>query len=338
MIAVLEFTMVRKILISPIILLILFLTYAVNSDNNYSTVIDNLTIPWAIDFLPDSTMIFTERTGSVKIKKNDSVKVIKTINVAHTGEAGLLGIAVDPDFNQNRFVYVYYTYKNNGLTNRVSRFYYSDSLLNEHILIDNIPGAKFHDGGRVKFGPDQLLYITTGDALKPENAGDINSLSGKILRIEKNGAVPKDNPFNNYTYASGLRNPQGLAWDNDTLYASDHGPVKRDEINRIEKGKDYGWPRTCDAYPAFKCYPYFTIAPSGIAIVNKNLFIACLRGAQLRKINLIDGHEEVVLNDPGRLREVVFKYKSLFISTSNKDGRGKPKKGDDRIIRYEIDK
>lgn len=330
--------MMQKIWIFLIILFIIPLAHAANSDNNYSTVIDNVNIPWAIDFLPDSTMIFTERSGSIKIKKNDSVKVIKTIKVAHTGEAGLLGIAVDPDFNQNRFVYVYYTYKNNGLSNRVSRFFYSDSLLNEHVLIDNIPGALYHDGGRIKFGPDQLLYITTGDALKPESSGDINSLSGKILRMEKNGAVPKDNPFNNYTYASGLRNPQGLAWDNDILYASDHGPSERDEINRIEKGKDYGWPRTCDEYPAFKCYSDFTLAPSGIAIVKNNLFIACLRGAQLRKINLINGHEEEVLTDLGRLREVVSRGNSLFISTSNKDGRGKPKKGDDRIIRYQIDK
>jgi aldose sugar dehydrogenase len=303
-----------------------------NGTGSSETVAGDLTIPWAIDFLPDGTMLFTERPGAVKMKSGDSIITIGRINVAHTGEAGLLGIAVDPDFVTDSIVYLYYTYGNNGLYNRVSAFALRDSIFGERVLLDSIPGAMYHDGGRIKFGPDGMLYVTTGDAQEPSRSGDTGSLAGKILRMEKSGAVPADNPFNNYVYALGLRNPQGLAWHNDTLYASDHGPQRYDEINRIVKGADYGWPRTCDTEPAFRCYTDFTIAPSGIAIVGDRLYVACLRGEQVRRIDLSSSNEEELFTGFGRVRDVVLHQNSLYIATNNKDGRGRPGDSDDRIL------
>ena len=195
---------------------------------------ENLDTPWAIGFLPDGGGIFTERHGKVSILNNGEIKAVANINVSEVSESGLLGIAVDPEFYRNNFVYVYYTYEKG---NRVSRFILKDRLEEEFVLIDNIPNARFHDGGRLKFGPDGKLYITTGDATVPSSAQDINSLAGKILRMDKEGTIPKDNPFSNYVYSYGHRNPQGLAWRpvSKQLYASEHGPTKNDEISLIVK-------------------------------------------------------------------------------------------------------
>jgi len=184
--------------------------------------VENLDTPWAIDFLPGGIMIFTERNGKVSILENGEIKVVGEIKVNQKSESGLLGIAVDSEFIENKFIYLYYTYENG---NRVSRFVLNEKLENEFILLDNIPNARFHDGGRIKFGPDEKLYITTGDATNPSSSQNINSLAGKILRINKDGTIPEDNPFGNYVYSYGHRNPQGLAWNNNgELFSSEHGP------------------------------------------------------------------------------------------------------------------
>ena len=313
----------------------------------YEIVVENLDTPWAIGFLPDGRMIFNERRGKVSILDAGNVEAVGNIQVSEISESGLLGIAVDPKFSINYFVYLYYT-SSSGF-NRVSQFVFDEKtgLKNEVVLLDNIPSAKFHDGGRIKFGPDGELYITTGDATEPSSAQDINSLAGKILRMNKDGSIPSDNPFGNYVYSYGHRNPQGIDWDKKgNMFAVEHGPTSNDEINIIEKGKNYGWPIKCsdqsgiDNVLPLRCYESFTLAPSAIAVVGDNLYVTGLRGEQLRKIVIDENNnivsEEVLIDDLGRLRDVVKQDGYLYIATSNRDGRGIPKVGDDKILRVKL--
>jgi len=308
--------------------------------------IENLDTPWAIDFLPNGELIFTERQGRVSVFDNGELRVVGTIKVSEVSESGLLGIAVDPEFNKNRFVYLYYTHENG---NRVSRFVLNEVLEAEFILLDTIPSASIHDGGRIKFGPDGKLYVAAGDSASPSLAQDVNSLAGKILRMNKDGTAPEDNPFGNYVYSYGHRNPQGIAWHPITkeLYASEHGPNGNDELNIIVKGKNYGWPliecdKISDRYVnSIRCYSEFTLAPSGIAFYKNELYIAGLRGTQLRRVVFGNDYktilrEEELFTDLGRVREVVEHNGYLYISTSNRDGRGIPRLNDDKIIRIKI--
>ena len=307
--------------------------------------IENLDTRWAIDFLPDGRMVFTERYGAVSIFDEKAKKIIAKLPVKEVSESGLLGIAVDPEFEQNNFIYLYYSYqKRNEILNRLSRFVLTEELSDETVLLDGVPGSTNHDGGRIKFGPDGKLYITTGDAAVPSLAQDIDSLAGKILRMNKDGTIPEDNPFGNYVYSYGHRNPQGIAWLNGQLYASEHGPTRNDELNRIIKGGNYGWPliecdEVSDKYISpIRCYSAFTLAPAGIAFNNNDLHVAGLRGAQLRRIVFADDgativREEELFDDIGRIREVVEWNGYLYISTSNRDRRGVPRINDDRIIK-----
>jgi aldose sugar dehydrogenase len=314
--------------------------------NNLEIVTVGLDTPWAIDFLPDGTLIFTERLGNVNLIVNGKVENVAKIDVFEISESGLLGIAVDPQFVDNHFVYLYYTLESG---NRVSRFNLIDKKLSgEKILLDKIPNARFHDGGRIKFGPDEKLYITTGDATVPSSAQDLDSLAGKILRMNRDGSIPEDNLFNNYVYSYGHRNSQGLAWLDEKLYSSEHGPTKNDEINLIEMGNDYGWPNTCinqavNTIKPIKCYTNFTLAPGSLASDEKSnvLYVSGLRGNQLRKIILSeDGEtileEKVLFSDLGRIREVILNENYLYFTTSNYDGRGLPQPDDDKIMRVKI--
>ena len=346
----------RKIILITVIVLfllvlpsfMLFSPKPVNQSGNETEVLaQDLNTPWAMDFLPNDTIIFTQRGGKVSTLDKNGVKTVGDINVIQNGESGLLGIAVDPQFAENRYVYLYYT-SDSG--NRVSRFVLKDKLENETVLIDNIPSAQIHNGGRIKFGPDGELYVTTGDASNGTSAQDKNSLAGKILRLNKDGSVPADNPFNNYVYSYGHRDPQGLVWNiqNGTLYESEHGNVRNDEINIITMGSNYGWPihegnGTFSGYVSpIRCYTEFTLAPSGIAFYKNNLYVAGLRGNQLRKVSLSDDGKTVVgeqalFTDLGRIRDVVEHNGYLYICTSNRDGRGIPKIDDDKIIRIKVD-
>lgn len=318
----------------------------------------NLDTPWSIVFLPDKSMLVTERPGSVRyIDKNgnlqtEPVAVIK--NVAEIGEGGLLGITIHPKFTENNFVYLYYTYSgnNNGTLNRVVRMTYQyGQLSNERIIIDDIPGASNHNGGRIKFGPDGYLYATTGEAENPSQAQDTNALGGKILRVTDEGKPVQDNPFNNLVYSYGHRNPQGLAWDaKGQLWSTEHGPsggqygTGNDELNLIEKGKNYGWPviqgdekRIGMETPRLNSGPYTTWAPAGAAFVGDTLFFGGLRGQTLYEVNTNENKmtlKEHFSTQFGRIRDVVLGPDNLlYITTSNRDGRGSPGPSDDRIIK-----
>ena len=216
------------------------------------TVADNLDIPWSIAWAPDGTIFFTERIGNLKVIKDGLVLENPILSLDVGGvEGGLLGIALDPNFSENHYVYLYYTYNDFlSIQNKLVRYVESNLTLSEDkVLLDKIPGGAFHDGGRIKFGPDGKLYVTTGEIGDATLAQDLNSLAGKILRINADGTIPQDNPFpNSPIFSYGHRNPQGLDWDNsENLVATEHGPsgwrgFAHDEINVIIPGGNYGWP------------------------------------------------------------------------------------------------
>lgn len=322
---------------------------------------ENLTVPWALDISNDGKIYFTERPGSVRVIENGILNPRPLITLSppfiSQGEGGLMGIALDPNFSQNHYIYVMHSYReNNKLYNRVVRLVESNNIATiDKILIDKIPGNQFHNGGRMKIGPDKKLYITTGDAQNPSLAQNMSSLAGKILRIELNGNIPSDNPFpNSPIYSLGHRNPQGLAWNSkNMLYSSEHGQSAHDEINIIIPGGNYGWPlvqgdETSTEITVQKPLVHsneITWAPSGITFINSgpfkdNLLVATLRGQQLLSISLnnngtaVKNIEPLFKNEYGRLREVIqAKDGSIYITTSNRDGRGNPNISDDKIIR-----
>ena len=327
-----------------------------------SILASNLEVPWALVFLPirqaqggpDKSILFTERIGRVRFidsKSNLSPIPVATIeDVLQIGEGGLMGIAIHPNFAVNHFVYLYYTYANNsGQTlNRVARFKFEENKLFEKtIIVDAIPGALFHNGGRIKFGPDGFLYITTGDSQNPSLSQNKNSLAGKILRVDSDGKPAPNNPYGTTVFSYGHRNPQGITWDTSgRLFATEHGASTMDELNIINIGKNYGWPQiTGDQKANGMETPILhsgsdTWAPAGAAYLNKSIFFAGLRGQALFEYNIENKTLTTRLKgEIGRIREVVLGPDNLlYITTSNRDGRGFPKDGDDKIIRVNPNK
>lgn len=312
----------------------------------------NLEIPWEIVFLPDGELLTTVRSGKI-LRINPEIQVIAQISgVAHVGEGGLLGMAVDPNFSANNYIYLYLTYKENGtLQNKVERYELVNNVLqNRTVILSGIKGAANHDGGRLEFGPDGMLYITTGDGQQPDLAQDTNSLNGKILRINFDGSIPSDNPFGNAVYSYGHRNPQGLAWDSQgRLWATEHGPsgseTGNDEVNLIIKGGNYGWPlirgvqtRAGMITPVVESGLSETWAPAGLEIIEDTLYFGGLRGealysAQINGNNLTNLQRHFQ-SEFGRIRAVKLGPDGfLYVSTSNRDGRGDVNQGDDKIIR-----
>src|SRR6056297_2088578 len=323
-------------------------------EENIKTIAENFSIPWEIIFLPDESLLLTERPGNlVRIKPGRREK-IEIVGVEHVGEGGLLGAALHPDFTNNNWLYLYLTTRTGeGLINRVERYKFipeENKLLEKETIITDIPGASYHDGGRIAFGPNNFLYITTGDAGEDQLAQNTSSLAGKILRLKDDGSIPEDNPFDNEIYSYGHRNPQGLAWDSKgNLWSTEHGPSGLnsgfDEINLIKKGENYGWPlvkgeesRKGMIPPIIQSGSEDTWAPAGLEIIEEKLFFVGLRGSALYSAE-IDGEklENLKINFPeswGRLRICRQGPDGfLYLATSNTDGRGSPKEGDDRIIR-----
>jgi aldose sugar dehydrogenase len=327
------------------------------------TVVGDLSVPWEIAFVDETTFFVTERTGAVRVVEDGVVRdePAVVLDAVARGEGGVLGMALHPDFPDEASAFVYYTAEDG---NQVSRFDVADdlSMSGEEVILDGIPAAPTHDGGRIAFGPDGHLYVTTGDAADPSLAADLDSLAGKILRVTEDGDVPDDNPFDGSpVWSYGHRNPQGLAWTSDgVLYATEHGPSgefglrANDEVNQIEPGGFYGWPFAIGGRstgqggpPADVIDPVAasgdddTWAPSGIAVVDgpdgEVLLVAGLRGSALLRFDL-DGDDVVTrgveVDGLGRLRIVtVGPDGCLYLGTSNTDGRGDPAADDDRILR-----
>jgi glucose/arabinose dehydrogenase len=341
---------------------------AVAAEFDAETIVRGLDTPWAMDFAPDGRIFISERPGRIRIVEHGQLQREPwiTLEVASGGESGLLGLALDPQFAKNRYIYVAYSYRGGTFTlrNRLVRLR-EDAKTGkgafDKTLIDSVAGASNHDGGRVRFGPDGKLYWTMGDAQTSRYAQDVRSLNGKILRLNADGSMPADNPFpNSYVYSYGHRNPQGLAWQPGTgrLYATEHGPSGfqgccRDEVNLIEPGKNYGWPeirgdetKAGMVSPVIQAGSSETWAPSGATFVSRSpwagsLLFTGLRGQTLYRVvfdpndpRKVQSFARLFSRRFGRLRDVVeAPDKTLYLLTSNRDGRGNPAPDDDRVIR-----
>ncbi|ART76621.1 quinoprotein glucose dehydrogenase [Sutcliffiella horikoshii] len=319
------------------------------SVDNKEVIATNLNVPWSITKSGDVFFI-TERTGKIlKIDKagmtREDVQLDKQLLVY--GEGGLLGMELHPDFQENGLAFAYHTYgTEEAVNNRIVTLKYDGTAWKEtEVLLENIDGAIFHNGGRIKVGPDDKLYVTVGDANEPESAQNQELLTGSILRLNLDGTVPEDNPIpGSYVYSYGHRNPQGLAWDKDTgeMYASEHGPSAFDEINLIKKGKNYGWPTyTGEEHAEEVEAPLFhsgtdTWAPSGIFVENGILYAASLRGEMVRAFDISSKQQSVLWKENGRIRDVWKEGDSIYFITNNTDGRGNPVPEDDQLIRLDL--
>ena len=308
------------------------------------TVAEGLEAPWDLAFLPDGRALVTERPGRVRLLSPElelQAEPVAEIDVAAVGEGGLLGIAVDPDFEDNSFVYLYRT-TDSG--NEVVRYRFDGQGLEEdRVLADGIQAGAIHNGGRIRFGPDGALYATTGDAGQDTLSQDESSPNGKILRIE-NGEPG--------VHSTGHRNVQGLDWQpgSDRLVATEHGPDGDDEVNLIEPGNNYGWPEVRGSEHGDFRAPLTvyedSIAPSGATFVSLpgsawtgDYLIGALVGEQVRRLSVAsDGrvtqNEALFEGELGRVRVVVEGPDGgLYALTNNTDGRGAPREGDDRVVR-----
>jgi glucose/arabinose dehydrogenase len=316
------------------------------------TVARGLEIPWSLVFAPDGRFFVTERPGRVRTVEGGVLRPEPALTVEGAfaqGEAGALGIALDPEFSTNRWVYVYHSERvGGGAVNRVARYReVSGRLIERVVLLDNIPAAAIHDGGRIRFGPDGLLYVTAGDAANTSLPQDLASLAGKILRITATGTTPPGNPYGSPVYSAGHRNPQGLDWHPVTgeLWASEHGATGNDEINVIRAGANYGWPtiQGAAAMPGMETPIAFfspAIAPSGASFYRgnrfpgfvNNLFVATLAGNHVLRLT-IEGtravaQERLLEQRFGRLRDIVPGPDGyLYVLTNNRAGP------DDLILR-----
>ena len=350
-------------------------------DQTYSTAKDSvkfrvevvaggLQVPWAFAWLPSGDMLFTERPGRVRIIEKGKLRpdpVFTVPDVEPTGESGLMDITLHPNFAQNNYVYLAYSYNKDGKQVKVVRYIYKDGKFSEDkTIVDHVPGAQFHSGMRCRFGPDGKLYVTTGDSTNWNLAQQLNSLAGKVLRLNDDGSVPPDDPFVNqkdarpeiWTY--GNRNPQGIAWQPGTnlAFETEHGPsgfegkgLGGDEVNILEAGKNYGWPEIhhtmtkegmvsplLEYTPA--CAPGSAMFYTGdkFPALKGNFFFGCLGGTRMIRVVLegrkVVSQEDLFSGTYGRIRDMEQGPDGyIYFSTSNRDGRGNPAPDDDRIMR-----
>ncbi|NDJ19284.1 PQQ-dependent sugar dehydrogenase [Myxacorys almedinensis] len=330
-------------------------------------VVNGLEVPWGIAFLPNNEMLVTERPGQVRLVRNGQLESnpVATLPVSDRGEGGLLGIATHPDFATNRLFYLYYTAQGGTPANRVERWRLAEdrrSAVRDRVILDNIPVAVVHNGGRIRFGPDGMLYIATGDSREPQESQDVNSLAGKILRVTPDGQVPPDNPFpNNPAFITGVRNSQGFDWANpSTLWVADHGPSGelgrsgRDEINVARAGDNLGWPtiygcQTQEGLVAPALTWNSAVPPGGAAVYTGDaipewkgsLIVGTLGSRHLHRVAFdpnnpgqVQRNEVYLRGEWGRLREVVMSPDGeLYVTTSNCDGRGDCPADQDKILR-----
>ena len=308
------------------------------------TVARDLDVPWAVAFLPDGSALVTlrDRAQLLHVREGSAPVVLGTVpGVAPGGEGGLLGVAVSPTFARDHRVFVYYTGEQD---NRVVRLTFADGRATSFTpVLTGIPKAGFHNGGRLAFGPDGYLYVTTGDAGNRPAAQDKGALGGKILRVTQDGAAAPGNPFGTRVWSYGHRNVQGIAWAPDgRMYASEFGQDTWDELNLIQPGRNYGWPvvegragRAGYTDPLVQ-WPTSQASPSGIAIADGSVWMAALRGRSLWRIPLqgngVGTPQRLLEGRYGRLRDVVSAGSGrLWVVTSN-TFRGNPGPQDDRIL------
>lgn len=318
-----------------------------------SVIATGLDTPWTIVFLPSGEMLVSERKGTIQ-RIGTTRHTLEIPGVVEVGESGLTGMVLHPQFSSNQFLYVYFTTKSGGKNvNRVVRYRFDGETISDPVtIVDDIPAGTNHNGGQIAFGPDGKLYICTGDVGTSSLAQEKNSLAGKILRVNDDGSIPSDNPFGNAIYSYGHRNPQGITWDDQgRLWATEHGrsglSTGYDELNLIESGQNYGWPtiqgsatRAGMRSPVSHSGSKTTWAPAGIVYRNGSVYFVGLRGQSLYQAVLLPSGEVETIKahfreEYGRLRAIALGPDgAIYFSTSNKDGRGAPKAGDDQIIRW----
>ncbi|HKG23951.1 MAG TPA: PQQ-dependent sugar dehydrogenase [Blastocatellia bacterium] len=338
------------------------------------TVASGLEVPWSIAFAPDGRILFTERPGRLRVIENGTLRpepLASIAGVEASGESGLMGLALHPRFAENHLLYLAYAYSAGEQKVRVERYRESNGALSERrTIIEDIPAARFHAGTRLRFGPDGKLYVTTGDAGKRELAQQLGSLAGKTLRLNDDGTVPQDNPFVNQQgarseiWSYGHRNSQGLDWQpgSGLMFQTEHGPSGfdgpngGDEVNVVERGKNYGWPAVHHEEsrpgmePPLLVYTPAVAPASGMFYrgaafreFQGSLLFGALKGEAIIRV-VLDGRrvvsqERLFEGEYGRIRDVAEGPDgAIYFSTSNRDGRGQRAEGDDRIIRLVLER
>ncbi|MEV1063795.1 PQQ-dependent sugar dehydrogenase [Streptomyces sp. NPDC050263] len=321
------------------------------------TVAEGLNSPWGLAPLPEGGLLVASRDeGTITLvddKTGEKTGVGEVPGVSAAGEGGLLGLALSPDYASDHMVYAYFT---SASDNRIVRMIYDpkrpagNQLGAPDTVFKGIPKGTIHNGGRIAFGPDKMLYVGTGESGDRGLSQDKKSLGGKILRLTPEGEPAPGNPFpDSPVYSYGHRNVQGLAWDSkQRLFAAEFGQNTWDELNAIEPGANYGWPKTegrskDDAYKnPIAQWGTADASPSGIAYAEGSIWMAGLRGQRLWRIPLKGtaasaDPQSFLEGEYGRLRTVVSAGgDKLWVTTSNTDGRGDPKTGDDRILELQV--